>query len=187
MRTPSDLTIEDWDKINRNYLIKKASRLLEYFQSEQRMEDFYTEQHKEKLQSYEEFKNQVGGSLGKVPSMITWLFRPLYQFSVLWHNSISWMYRRTEILSGRYEDLNAGRKIMVSGVMSTIVVFYIMYLVGVRAFNSIFLSMNTFTTLGFGEIPVKGIGRYLSILEGFLGWFLLSIFSVSLISQILQN
>ncbi|HHZ65452.1 MAG TPA: hypothetical protein EYN38_09000 [Flavobacteriales bacterium] len=47
--------------------------------------------------------------------------------------------------------------------------------------------MNTFTTLGFGEIPVKGIGRYIAILEGFLVWFLLSIFSVSLISQILQN
>jgi len=28
---------------------------------------------------------------------------------------------------------------------------------------------------------------YTAILEGFLGWFLLSIFSVSLISQILQN
>jgi hypothetical protein len=56
----------------------------------------------------------------------------------------------------------------------------------VRAINSLTLSLNAFSTLGFGEIPVLGAARYVAVVEGFLGWFLLSIFSVSLISQILQ-
>ena len=47
-------------------------------------------------------------------------------------------------------------------------------------------SMNAFVTLGYGSMPVIGIGKYLAVLEGLIGWFLLSIFSVSLISQILQ-
>ena len=68
-----------------------------------------------------------------------------------------------------------------------IVIGYGLYLLLVRGLNSLVLSVNTFSTLGFGDIPVKGISRYMAILEGFLGWFLLSIFSVSLISQILQN
>lgn len=62
-----------------------------------------------------------------------------------------------------------------------------LYLGFIRALNSTTLSINAFSTLGFGAIPVKGVSRYITILEGFLGWFLLSIFSVSLISQMIQN
>lgn len=51
--------------------------------------------------------------------------------------------------------------------------------------NAFSLSLNTFITLGFGTIPTTGIARYVCILQGFLGWFLLSIFTASLISQIL--
>jgi hypothetical protein len=56
----------------------------------------------------------------------------------------------------------------------------------VKFLNALTLSINTFTTLGFGEIPIKGIPRYLAIIEGFIGWFMLTIFSVSLISQLLN-
>lgn len=51
--------------------------------------------------------------------------------------------------------------------------------------NSITLSINSFVTLGFGRIPTKGFARYLCIIEGFIGWFLLSIFTVALINQVL--
>ncbi len=52
--------------------------------------------------------------------------------------------------------------------------------------NAIFLSLNAFVTLGFGAVPTKGVARYLCILQGFIGWFLLSIFTVALINQVLQ-
>lgn len=51
--------------------------------------------------------------------------------------------------------------------------------------NSFVLSLNSFVTLGFGRIPTTGFARYICILQGFIGWFLLSIFTVSLINQIL--
>jgi len=51
--------------------------------------------------------------------------------------------------------------------------------------NAFTLSLNAFTTLGFGEIPTKGLARYVCVLEGFIGWFLLSIFTVALINQVL--
>jgi hypothetical protein len=51
--------------------------------------------------------------------------------------------------------------------------------------NAITLSINSFVTLGFGSIPTKGFARYLCIIEGFIGWFLLSIFTVALINQVL--
>jgi Ion channel len=52
--------------------------------------------------------------------------------------------------------------------------------------NAMALSMNAYVTLGYGDMPARGIARYLAVLEGLTGWFLLSIFSSSLISQILQ-
>ncbi|MCC6410361.1 MAG: two pore domain potassium channel family protein [Saprospiraceae bacterium] len=49
--------------------------------------------------------------------------------------------------------------------------------------NAVTLSLNAFTTLGFGNIPTHGLARYVCILQGFIGWFLLSIFTVALINQ----
>lgn len=51
--------------------------------------------------------------------------------------------------------------------------------------NGIMLSLNAFVTLGFGKIPTIGFPRYVCIIQGFIGWFLLSLFTVSLINQVL--
>ena len=51
--------------------------------------------------------------------------------------------------------------------------------------NALTLSLNSFVTLGFGAIPTSGLARYVCILQGFLGWFLLSIFTASLINQVM--
>lgn len=51
--------------------------------------------------------------------------------------------------------------------------------------NAVALSMNAFITLGFGNIPTTGIARYMCIVQGMLGWFLLSLFTVALLNQVL--
>ena len=51
--------------------------------------------------------------------------------------------------------------------------------------NALTLSLNSFVTLGFGNIPTKGLARYVCIIQGFTGWFLLSIFTVALFNQVL--
>ncbi len=51
--------------------------------------------------------------------------------------------------------------------------------------NALTLSLNSFVTLGFGTIPTYGFARYICIIQGFIGWFLLSLFTVSLINQVL--
>lgn len=50
--------------------------------------------------------------------------------------------------------------------------------------NGLTLSLNSFITLGFGQIPTHGLAKYACIIEGFLGWFLLTLFVVTLINQI---
>jgi hypothetical protein len=60
---------------------------------------------------------------------------------------------------------------------------FLLYGLMVSILNAFFLSLNAFTTLGFGEIPTRGLARYLCIFQGFLGWFLLSMFTVALFNQ----
>lgn len=74
----------------------------------------------------------------------------------------------------------------INFIYGATILYLLLYYLILRVFNCATLSLNAFSTLGFGEIPVRGAARYLAILEGFLGWFLLSIFSVALISQIIQ-
>jgi hypothetical protein len=177
----------NWDGINRAFLIKKHRTLLQYFMSEQRLEDFYTENYIEDLKSFDEYKKEMKESKINVPLFIVLLGKPLYLFSVIKYKVISFIYRRTEILQGRWIDLQPMRKVLVSITVFVSVIIYLIYLCIIRALNATTLSVNAFSTLGFGSIPVKGASRYITILEGFLGWFLLSIFSVSLISQMIQN
>lgn len=51
--------------------------------------------------------------------------------------------------------------------------------------NAMMLSVNSFVTLGFGTIPTQGLARYVCVLQGLFGWFLLSLFTVALINQVL--
>lgn len=62
---------------------------------------------------------------------------------------------------------------------------FVLYSGFVHILNALTLSLNAFTTLGFGDIPTHGAARYVTIVQGFIGWFLLTIFSVSLINQVL--
>ncbi len=177
----------DWDGINRVFLIKKHRTIMQYFSSEQRLEDFYTENYIDDFKTFSDYKKEMKESKVLVPLFIVLLGKPLYLFSVIKYKFVSFIYRRTELLQGRWIDLKSARKVFVGVAVVFSVLIYLIYLGLIRALNSITLSVNSFSTLGFGTIPVKGASRYITILEGFLGWFLLSIFSVSLISQMLQN
>ncbi len=177
----------DWDCINRTFLIKQHRKIMQYFRSEQRLEDFYMEDYIEDLKTFADYKNEMAESKLEIPVFIILLGKPLYLLSIIKHKISTFIYRRTEVLQGRWVNLKPARKVFVGLTVSLSLLIYIIYLGFVRALNSTTLSVNAFSTLGFGAIPVRGVSRYITILEGFLGWFLLSIFSVSLISQMLQN
>jgi uncharacterized protein YjbI with pentapeptide repeats len=177
----------DWDQINRKFLIGKGEILLSYFKSEQKLEDLYSEQHKDDLNTFSQFKQNLKDSKAHVPFFFMLFLKPLYWVAIVKLKANKALYKRIEFLQGRWIDLSTGKKFFLGALTFCSILTYGVYLIVIRSLNSLILSINTFTTLGFGDIPVVGISRYVAILEGFLGWFLLSIFSVSLISQIIQN
>lgn len=97
-----------------------------------------------------------------------------------------WLIRQADLLPGEWYLLPRNKRWRYSLFYGLIVLGLFATHLGARILDSLALSLNVFSTLGFGQIPISGPPRYLTILEGFVGWFLLSIFSVSLISQVIQ-
>ena len=89
-------------------------------------------------------------------------------------------------MKGSWQELPKSKRIWKSVLLVGAFLIAILYDIFIKMLNALMLSINTFTTLGFGEIPIKGLPRYLAIIQGFIGWFMLTIFSVSLISQLLN-
>ena len=175
-----------WNTTNNRSLMKRLSYLGSYFTSKEGLSDLFEKETKDEYKDYEEFKTFMQSSEKELPVYFKWLSRPLYNASVSRFNLSRSVLRKTDILNGKWSELPSGKKALTSFVIGTYLLFYLIYVLIVRCLNAITLSLNAFSTLGFGEIPTKGIARYVTIIQGFIGWFLLSIFLVSLIGQILN-
>lgn len=171
----------EWDKIDRRFLIKQHEKVMLYFKSNQNLEYEYMKRNRDEVKSYEKYKKEITKKTGSVPFYIRVLGKPLYFTAILKHRINLFLYRRTDILKSRWKDLSTPKRIFRGSLVGIGIVVYLGYLIALRGINSIFLSINAFSTLGFGRIPVHGFSKYVTIIQGFTGWFLLSMFSISLI------
>ena len=122
-----------------------------------------------------------------MPSMLASLARPIYQISLLRYKLLNFSYKKAEFMAGKkWVDLEKKEKYWIGILTFFLTLTYIIYLIFIRAINSLILSINAFSTLGFGQIPVRGFTKYVAIIEGFIGWFMLSIFLVSILNQMLS-
>jgi len=125
-------------------------------------------------------------SAGPVPFFFHALGRLMFRSNEGLKRFFSFIYRQLQRIAPPAQAPTGWQKARWQVALSCIMTAALAFFVLKRALDSISLSLNVFSTLGFGNVPVEGIPRYLTILEGFVGWFLLSIFSVSLISQVIQ-
>ncbi|MBZ0202997.1 MAG: hypothetical protein K8I03_08280 [Ignavibacteria bacterium] len=139
-----------------------------------------------KTPTYNEYMSFVTESKGKVPWYFNIFGKPLYFLELIRSKPTKLFYKLIDIFPDEWENMSQAKKIMATVLYGAVFVFTVIWFLLIHILDSIALSLNVFSTLGFGQIPIKGIPRYLTILEGFIGWFLLSIFSVSLISQVIQ-
>ena len=177
----------EWDKIDRGFLIKRFNSVMDYFTTEKRIEDFYAKKHDKEMTTFTEFKDTLDKNKVYMPGMLASLAKPIYQISLLRYKLLNFSYKRAEFMAGRkWVDLKKKDRYLIGTLTFFLTIFYIIYLIIVRALNSIVLSINAFSTLGFGQIPVRGFTKYVAIIEGFIGWFMLSVFIVSLLSQMMS-
>ena len=175
-----------WDTQGRKRLIDRYTFFFKYLRKDAGIHEVYLENKQENLMQYEEFKNLINESGQKVPKFFTATGLPIYKWAVSGTNLSASFLRRFDVIRGRWEDLPKSKRIWKSILITGAFIVAIIYDLFIKALNALMLSVNAFTTLGFGEIPIKGVPRYLAIIEGFIGWFMLTIFSVALISQLLN-
>ena len=177
----------DWDKIDRGFLINRFNSVMDYFTTEKRIEDFYSSTHDKEMTTFTEFKETLDKNKVYMPGMLASLAKPIYQISLLRYRLLNFSYKKVEFMAGRkWVDLEKKDRYWIGALTFFLTLTYIIYLIFIRALNSIVLSINAFSTLGFGTIPVRGFTKYVAIIEGFIGWFMLSVFIVSLLSQMMS-
>lgn len=175
-----------WDRIDRTFLIGQHRKLMRYFKSKMTLKEIYFSENKTEIILNQDYKREIKENKN-LPFFVRIFGHILHNLSLIRYRLAKFWYSNFEILQNSWDDLdkNQRRKVRIKSIF--FILIYLLFLFSIKGLNALFLSINAFSTLGFGDIPVRGFSRYLAILEGFIGWFLLSIFSVSLISQILQG
>lgn len=175
-----------WDSHGKNRLVDRYNFFFKYMKRKAGIHEVYLEGQREELMSYNQFRDNITRSEQKVPKFFIITALPLYRWAISGTKLSATILRRFDVMKGAWNDLPQNKRIWKSILLIGTFIIAVVYDLIIKILNALMLSINTFTTLGFGEIPIKGLPRYLAIIQGFIGWFMLTIFSVSLISQLLN-
>ncbi len=174
-----------WNKLNISNLNKRIRQSIIYFTSDNNIIKAF-EINNNKITENKNLKIVLKKKRNQIPKVVSFFSQQLLNLQTkLSQIKLSfWSY--LDIVKSSWNELSSLKKMFNSILLLIIIITFILSKLTMVILNSITLSINSFTTLGFGEIPIKGIGRYLAIIEGFIGWIFLTLFSVTLISQILS-
>tara|TARA_R110001592_G_scaffold340712_1_gene629244 strand:- start:317 stop:2230 length:1914 start_codon:yes stop_codon:yes gene_type:complete len=175
-----------WDAHGRKRIMNRYAFFFKYMNKKAGIHEVYLDNQKEELLEFDEFKTLVEKQGKTVPKFFTATALPLYKWAISGTKFSATILKRVDIMKGTWSELPQSKRIWKSVLLISAFTIAICYDILIKMLNALMLSINTFTTLGFGEIPIKGLPRYLAIIQGFIGWFMLTIFSVSLISQLLN-
>ena len=166
----------------------KLSMYARYFSEENSLKNIYLEYVPSGVPNNDakKYADLIEAKRESLPSFFSWVSFPLAWWQKLKHKIVLKFYDFIDEFPTHWYHFTKTQKIKASLVFGMLIMLDFFYFIVVRIIDSFTLSLNVFSTLGFGEVPVKGVIRYLTVIEGFVGWFLLSIFSVALISQIIQ-
>ncbi|TNE55774.1 MAG: two pore domain potassium channel family protein [Bacteroidetes bacterium] len=175
-----------WDYHGKYRIVHRYGFLMQYMTRTANIQDIYLERRQCDFEEHHKFEAVIAESNNKVPKFFTFSAQLLNKWAKADSLVVAFLLKRVDVLKGKWVELSKGKKRWKAVLLITMLVIGIIYDIFIKVLNALMLSINTFTTLGFGEIPIKGLPRYLAIVQGFIGWFLLTIFSVSLISQLME-
>ena len=175
-----------WDVHGKKRIMDRYAFFMKYMKKDAGIHEVYLEDKHHELMQFETFKTLIVNSNEQVPKFFIVTGLPLYKWAISGTKLHAAFLSKIDIMKGTWQNLPAHKRFWKSILLIGAFLITVIYDIGIKILNALMLSINTFTTLGFGEIPIKGLPRYLAIIQGFIGWFMLTIFSVSLISQLLN-
>ncbi|HSQ86454.1 MAG TPA: hypothetical protein VLM43_17215, partial [Desulfobacterales bacterium] len=145
-----------WDKHGRKRIMDRYSFFLKYMKREAGIHEVYLEEKRPELMEYEKFRDLVTGSNEQVPGFFVATGLPLYKWAISGARLHAAFLSKIDIMKGAWQDLPARKRLIKSTLLIGAFSIAIVYDLVIKILNALMLSINTFTTLGFGEIPIKG-------------------------------
>ena len=136
----------------------------------------------------EDYADYVDANKTQIPFYLRIFAMPFFSFITQWNRNIYfWLLKKISFLDGKWSGLSFWKKIIKNTFVFVLFFSYLIFLCTKRFLWAVLQSINAFVTFGFGRLSApKNAGLVLAILEGFSGWFLMSVFVVSLLFQLLS-
>jgi len=176
----------DWDILSRSRVQSRLKLFFDYFRRKEGMAAILLEREREDLKQLEAFKQDYTDNKKPVPRLFMLMAKLHYRFSKFNIDLQTAYYKRTDVMRDEWGELSPTKKRWTAFVTGIWFLLYLLIGIILKALNAILLSINAFTTLGFGSIPTRGLPRYIVIFQGLIGWILMTLFSVTLITQLLR-
>ena len=180
------ISYSEWDGINFNYFVRQYMLLSEYFMTEKSLKDLYSNDIEEEREKFEAIKTHYLKNHSEIPLLVRGLGFPLYFFWNARQQLIWLVYSKIELMHGQWNQLSSSRKTLVGTLTALSLLIYFAFVLLIKFINSFMLSLNMFLAMGFGKTPENRAPMYLTVIEGLIGWLMLTIFTITLLSQLLQ-
>lgn len=186
------LSFSKWDKLNCRFhyiQFKLFSNYITYHKSIEEVYSLYFKMKKTDEDSRKIVQKKDRISVKEMPRLLKLTGRLLITMGRVSGKILPKLIGIFNFQPKEWKSLNKIEKIWSGTMIAIISVIYLFSVLIVKLFNSLILSLNSFVVIGFGSLPEEdnSIAMYLSIIEGIIGWFLLTIFTITLFSQVLQN
>ncbi len=183
-------TFSRWDGMNYRYYLHQFSRFSEYLTTDKPIDAVFTKEITLNNNDIQELRRKYETEGKEMPRILKLFGGPLHFLGKFRYDIIPGLIKLFNFHPGRWADITTKRKRIWSGFLILFIsILFLIYVVIVKFINSLLLSLNSFVVIGFGALPEEDewFAMYLSIIEGMVGWFLLTIFTITLLSQVLQS
>jgi len=180
-----------WDGMNYKYYLHQFNRFSIYITTKTRIEDVFTNDMALENNDIQELRKKYQREGKEMPRILKLFGEPLHFLGKFRYEVIPGLIRVLNFQPGAWKDIKTKpiKKMWSGTVIILISSMFLVYVLVVKFLNSLLLSLNSFVVIGYGALPEEDewFAMYLSIIEGIIGWFLLTIFTITLLSQVLQS
>jgi hypothetical protein len=184
------ISFSKWDGMNYRYYLNQYYLFTKYITTEDSIDQVYESRKFTENDDIHEFLKKYKLLSRDTPRLLKLFGEPLHFLGKFRYKIIPRLINLFNFHPGTWQSKTSKTQKIWSGLtILTISLLFLLYTLIVKFINSLVLSLNSFIVIGFGTLPEdeEWFAMYLSIIEGIIGWFLLTIFTITLFSQVLQN
>lgn len=182
-------TFSRWDGMDYRYFLNQFNKFSEYIIYEKKIEDIFKKKEDPFAEEVLTLKKKYIDTGKDMPRILKLFGGPLHFLGTFRYDVMPGLIDFFNFQPDRWADIKGVRKVWAGFLIFLISFTFLIYVVVVKSFTSLIMSLNSFVVIGFGALPEEdnSFAMYFSIIEGIIGWFLLTIFTITLLSQALQS